>query len=143
MNEILEKKDRYGDDTVGGEQTVIIESSSPNIAKPFHIGHLCSTIIGQSLYRLYESAGYKVVRINHLGDWGTQFGKLISAYKRWGDDQAIQEEPIKELLRIYVKFHEEAEKNPELEEEARRYFKNLEDGSPEETRLWQWFRILA
>lgn len=143
LNEILEKKDRYGDDTVGGEQTVIIESSSPNIAKPFHIGHLCSTIIGQSLYRLYESAGYKVVRINHLGDWGTQFGKLISAYKRWGDDQAIQEEPIKELLRIYVKFHEEAEKNPELEEEARRYFKNLEDGSPEETRLWQWFKDLS
>lgn len=143
INEILKKGDSYGDDTLGEGKTVIIESSSPNIAKPFHIGHLCSTIIGHSLNRLYESAGYKTVKVNHLGDWGTQFGKLISAYKYWGNDEAIEKDPIKELLRIYVKFHEEAEKNPELEEKARKYFKNLEEGSEEEIKLWQWFKDLS
>lgn len=143
LDEISEKGDLFGDDSVGEGKTVIIESSSPNIAKPFHIGHLCSTVIGQSLSRLYQSVGYKTVKVNHLGDWGTQFGKLISAYKHWGDDEAIEKEPIKELLRIYVKFHEEAEKDPELDEEARRYFKNLEGGSPEETKLWQWFKDLS
>lgn len=143
LDEIFEKGDEFGNDVIGEGKTVIIESSSPNIAKPFHIGHLCSTIIGHSLNRLYESLGYKTVKVNHLGDWGTQFGKLISAYKRWGDDQAIMKDPIKELLRIYVKFHEEAEKDPEMDEEARKYFKNLEDGAPEETRLWHWFKELS
>ncbi len=124
-------------------QTIVIEYSSPNIAKPFHVGHLCSTVIGDSLSRLYEYLGWKVIRINHLGDYGTQFGKLISAYKRWGKEEALQKEPIAELFRIYVKFHEEVQLHPELEEEARRFFKNLEDGSAEETALWRRFKDMS
>ena len=128
---------------VGKGKTVCIDYSSPNIAKPFHIGHLFSTAVGNSLAKIYTYLGYKVESINHLGDWGTQFGKLISAYKRWGDDEVIEKDPIGELLKIYVKFHDEAEKTPELEDEAREYFKALETGDVEATTLWQHFRDVS
>ncbi len=127
----------------GEGKTVLVEYSSPNIAKPFHIGHLFSTAVGHSLSRIYAYLGYNVERLNHLGDWGTQFGKLISAYKRWGDKEVIEKDPINELLKIYVKFHEEAEKEPSLEDEAREYFKGLEEGEPEITALWQYFRDVS
>lgn len=122
---------------------VLVEYSSPNIAKPFHVGHLMTTLIGDALYRLYSHAGYNVVRINHLGDYGTQFGKLIYAYNQWGDDAALEQDPITELLRIYVLFHTEAKANPALEDSARQHFLALEQGAPEETALWQHFRSLS
>ena len=130
----------WGRSDMGSGKTVLVEYSSPNIAKPFHIGHLFSTAVGNSLARIYKFLGYDVQSLNHLGDWGTQFGKLISAYKRWGDPALIEKDPIKELLKIYVKFHEEAEKHPELEDEARDYFKKLESGDEETTALWKYFR---
>ena len=143
INEVTQKGEDYGKLNIGEGKTVLVEYSSPNIAKPFHIGHLFSTAIGNSLERIFARLGYKTVSINHLGDWGTQFGKLICAYKRWGEKEVIEKDPINELLKIYVKFHEEAEKNPELEEEAREYFKKLEDGEEETTALWQNFRDLS
>lgn len=130
----------WGTSDIGNGKTVLVEYSSPNIAKPFHIGHLFSTAVGNSLARIYKHLGYNVQSLNHLGDWGTQFGKLISAYKRWGDPSVIEKDPIKELLKIYVKFHDEAKEHPELEDEAREYFKKLEDGDEETTRLWSYFR---
>lgn len=133
----------WGKSEAGKGKKVIVEFSSPNIAKPFHIGHLFSTAVGNSLARIYDQLGYDVVRINHLGDWGTQFGKLISAYKRWGDRSVIEKDPINELLKIYVKFHEEAEKHPELDDEAREYFRRLEEGDKETTELWQYFRDVS
>ena len=143
VSEILEKGEAYGKSDMGDGKTVLVEYSSPNIAKPFHIGHLFSTAVGHSLQRIYNQLGYKVEKLNHLGDWGTQFGKLIVAYKLWGDDSVIEKDPINELLKIYVKFHEEAEKKPELEDEAREYFKKLEEGDDEATTLWQHFRDLS
>lgn len=133
----------WGASDIGHGKTVLVEYSSPNIAKPFHIGHLFSTAVGNSLARIYKHLGYDVQSLNHLGDWGTQFGKLISAYKRWGNKEVIDKDPINELLKIYVKFHEEAEKNPELEDEARDYFKLLEDGDEETTALWKYFREVS
>lgn len=130
----------WGKSEMGNDKTVLVEYSSPNIAKPFHIGHLFSTAVGNSLARIYKFLGYDVQSLNHLGDWGTQFGKLISAYKRWGDAKVIEKDPINELLKIYVKFHEEAEKDPSLEVEAREYFKKLEDGDAETTELWKYFK---
>ena len=132
--------DAWGRSDMGKGKTVLVEYSSPNIAKPFHIGHLFSTAVGNSLAKIYDFLGYDVQSLNHVGDWGTQFGKLISAYKRWGDPELIAKDPIKELLKIYVKFHEEAEKHPELEDEAREYFKRLEEGDGETTALWRYFR---
>ena len=143
LDAVKEKGDRYGASETGRGKRVLVEYSSPNIAKPFHIGHLFSTAVGNSLARIYEYLGYETVKLNHLGDWGTQFGKLISAYKRWGDRSVIEKDPINELLKIYVKFHEEAEKHPELEEEARDYFKKLEEGDEETTALWQYFRDVS
>lgn len=133
-------KERYGSSTVGQNRKVIVEFSSPNIAKPFHIGHIRSTVIGNSIYKIYDFLGYDTVRINHLGDYGTQFGKMIVSYRRWGNEEDVTREPIKTLLGYYVKFHEEAENDPSLEDEARDVFTKLENGEPEETRLWQWFR---
>lgn len=133
----------WGKSDMGSGKTVLVEYSSPNIAKPFHIGHLFSTAVGNSLAKIYKFLGYDVQSLNHLGDWGTQFGKLISAYKRWGDPAVIEKDPIKELLKIYVKFHEEAEKHPELEDEAREYFKKLEEGDEETTKLWKYFKDLS
>ena len=143
ITEVLEKGEDYGKSDLGKEKTVLVEYSSPNIAKPFHIGHLFSTAVGHSLERIYSQLGFDTVKLNHLGDWGTQFGKLIVAYKLWGDDSVIEKDPINELLKIYVKFHEEAEKKPELEDEAREYFKKLEEGDEEATTLWQHFRDLS
>lgn len=140
---VLARGDDYGKSDVGNGKTVVLDFSSPNIAKPFHVGHLRSTIIGHSLARIFESLGFKTVRINHLGDWGTQFGKLIVAYRRWGDRARLEAEPIRELLDLYVRFHQEAENDPSLEDEARAAFKALEDGGVEETRLWQEFRDLS
>lgn len=143
IDKILEEGDNYGASNVGEGKTVCVEHSSPNIAKPFHVGHLFSTSIGNSLYRLFKKEGYTVEGINHLGDWGTQFGKLISAYKRWGNEKALEENAIDELLRIYVKFHDEADKDPSLVDEGRAYFKALEDGDKEAEALWERFRNLS
>lgn len=143
IEKILEEKDKYGASNEGKGRKALIEYSSPNIAKPFHVGHLFSTAIGNALYKIFTFEGYDCERLNHLGDWGTQFGKLIAAYKRWVDKEALEKEPIKELLRIYVKFHDEAEKDPALEEEGRLHFKRLEDGEEEEVKLWKRFRELS
>lgn len=138
--DVLEKDSAYGKTNIGNGTPVIVEFSSPNIAKPFHIGHIRSTVIGNSIYKLYDAMGYKVTRINHLGDYGTQFGKMIVAYRRWGNEEDVKREPIKTLLHYYTKFHVEAEKDPTLEDEARATFTKLEHAEPEETKLWQWFR---
>ncbi|MDD7793243.1 arginine--tRNA ligase [Clostridium sp. 'White wine YQ'] len=143
IENIIDLGDKYGSSNIGNGETVCVEYSSPNIAKPFHVGHLFSTVIGNALYKMFNFQGYKSVGINHLGDWGTQFGKLISAYKRWVDEEALEREPINELLRIYVKFHDEAEKNPELEDEGRMWFKKLEDGDQEANELWKRFTELS
>lgn len=140
VKQILQEKNHYGSWQVGNGKTVVIDFSSPNIAKPFSMGHLRSTVIGYALSKIAEKCGYKTVKINHLGDWGTQFGKLISAYKRWGNEERIKEQPIKELLQLYVKFHEEAKNDPSLEEDGRFWFRKLEEGDEEARRLWQWFR---
>ena len=143
IEKILEEGDNYGSSNIGEGKTVCVEYSSPNIAKPFHVGHLFSTSIGNSLYKLFKKEGYNVEGINHIGDWGTQFGKLISAYKRWGNEKALEENAIDELLRIYVKFHDEAEKDPSLVDEGRAYFKALEDGDKDAESLWERFRNLS
>ena len=114
--------------------------SSPNIAKPMSMGHLRSTVIGNSLALLLEKVNYKPIKIDHLGDWGTQFGKLIVAYKLWGSEEEVKADPINNLLKYYVRFHEEDVNNPELDEEAREWFKKLEDGDEEALKLWKWFR---
>lgn len=145
--EILEAGDHYGAGeegrTDGKKKTVLIEFSSPNIAKPFHVGHAFSTVIGHALYRIHDFLGYDARRLNHLGDYGTQFGKLIVAYRRWVDQEALEADPIAELTRIYVRFHREAELEPELEEQARAAFKALEQGGEEELALWKRFRDLS
>lgn len=143
LGEILQKGERFGSSEEGDQQTILVEYSSPNIAKPFHVGHAFSTLIGASIARIYDFLGYDVERLNHLGDYGTQFGKLIVAYKNWGDEAALKEDPIPELLRVYVKFHEEAEENEALEDEARQAFVRLEQGEPEEMALWKEFRDLS
>ncbi|GMQ58594.1 arginine--tRNA ligase [Vallitalea sediminicola] len=127
----------------GKGKTIVLDYSSPNIAKPFHIGHLRTTIIGNALYNIHEHLGYKCVGINHLGDWGTQFGKLIVAYKLWGSKERIEEDGINELTNIYVKFHEEAEKNPQLDDDARAWFTKMENGDEEALELWQWFKDIS
>ena len=143
LKEIKNKKENYGSSDIGKEKTVIVEYSSPNIAKPFHIGHIRTTIIGHALYRIYSFLGYDTVAIHHLGDYGTQFGKLIVAYKKWGDRTTVEKDPINELLKLYVKFHEEAEKEVNLDDEARRWFKKLEDGDEEAFELWKWMRDIS
>lgn len=135
--ELTDRLDSY---QIGENKTVVVEYSSPNIAKDFKLYHIRSTMIGQALANTYASLGYKVERINHLGDWGTQFGKLMAAYLKWGNEEQIKQDPISELVKLYVRFHEEAEKKPELEEEGRLWFKKLEEGDPEATRLWEWFK---
>lgn len=140
INVILDNKNNYGSNNIGTGKTIVIDYSSPNIAKPFGVGHLRSTVIGNALKNICEKNGYKVIGINHLGDWGTQFGKLIYAYQKWGDEEKVKSNPIDELTRLYVKFHQEVENSPELEDEGRRNFKKLEDGDPECLRLWDWFK---
>lgn len=138
--EVIAKKEKFGSSDLGSGKKVIVEYSSPNIAKPFHIGHIRTTVIGNAIYKIYDYLGYETIRINHLGDYGTQFGKMIVAYKRWGNEEDVRREPIKTLLAYYVKFHEEAEKDPSLEDEARATFTRLENGEKEEYELWKWFR---
>ena len=142
-NTLKEIKKDYGGSNIGKNKTIVIDFSSPNIAKPFSVGHLRSTIIGNVLYNLYSKIGYKVVGVNHLGDWGTQFGKLIVAYKKWGDEEELEKDSIKYLLKLYVKFHEEAEKNESLDEEARAEFRNLEKNEKESVKLWKKFKDLS
>jgi arginyl-tRNA synthetase len=139
VNGILSEGDRYGSQDIGKGKTVVIDYSSPNIAKPFHVGHLRSTVIGNALYQIFSFLGYKCVGINHLGDWGTQFGKLIVAYRLWGKAEDLDKGGIDELLRLYVKFHDEAEGNSILEDEARAWFLKMEQGDKEALGLWNWF----
>jgi arginyl-tRNA synthetase len=143
LGAIVEQGTRYGQSAEGMGKTVVIDYSSPNIAKPFGVGHLRSTVIGNALYRIYDHLGYRVVRINHLGDWGTQFGKLIVAFQRWGNDATLTTHPIQTLYDLYVRFHSEVESHPELEDEARVWFKRLEDGDSEARAIWQRFRDLS
>lgn len=139
LTKVLLEKQSYGSSTEGENQAICIDFSAPNIAKPFHVGHLRSTVIGSSLYKIYKHMGYRCIGINHLGDWGTQFGKVIVAYKYWGNEEIIKEEPIQGLLDLYVKFHEESEKNSSLEDEARDWFVKMEKGDEEALTLWKWF----
>ncbi len=143
LQEILNKNADYGSDTLGKGKTICIDYSSINIAKPFHIGHLSTTVIGSALCKIYKFLGYSVVGINHLGDYGTQFGKLIVAYKKWSSEDKVKEGRLKELSRIYVKFHEEAKTHPELDDEARRYFKLIEDGDKEANELFEFFKKIT
>lgn len=138
IKDILKKGDEYGESKVGKKKTVIVEYSQPNIAKPLGVHHLLSTIIGQSLYEIYKNRGFTTISINHIGDWGTQFGKLIYAYKKWGDKEAVEKDPIPELLKLYVKYHDEAERDETLDQKGRDEFKKLEDGDEENRKLWKW-----
>ncbi|MGQ7380388.1 arginine--tRNA ligase [Streptococcus suis] len=140
LTDVITEKDQYGKLNIGHGRNVTIDMSSPNIAKPFSVGHLRSTVIGDALANIHEKLGYNPIRINHLGDWGKQFGMLIVAYKLWGDKAAVEADPISELLKLYVRINAEAEEKPELDDEARQWFKKLEDGDPEALELWQWFR---
>ncbi len=139
LSDIFMQKNDFGSKDYGKGKTIVIDYSSPNIAKPFHIGHLRSTVIGNSLCKIFKKIGYNVVSVNHLGDFGTQFGKLIVAYKKWGDDNLIEKDDIKELSRIYVKFHEESKINPSLDDEARAWLVKLQNNDDEAKRLWKWF----
>lgn len=140
IKEVISKEKNYGKANLGNGDVITIDFSSPNIAKPFSMGHLRSTVIGNSLALIAEKCGYQTVRINHIGDWGTQFGKLIVAYRLWGKEEKVKADPIKELLKLYVRFHEEAENNPDLDDQGRESFKKLEDGNEEALALWEWFR---
>ncbi|MBQ0040831.1 MAG: arginine--tRNA ligase [Clostridiales bacterium] len=140
VKEVNEQGSSYGKSNIGEGKKVIVEYSSPNIAKPFHIGHIRSTVIGNAIYNLYKEIGYDAIRINHLGDYGTQFGKMIVAYRKWGNEDELKQNPIKSLLAYYTKFHREVENHPELDDEARATFAKLEAGEPEEVALWEKFR---
>lgn len=143
IEDVLAKKEKYGASDIGQGKKTIVEYSSVNIAKPFHMGHIRSTMIGESLHRIYKFLGYDTVAINHLGDYGTQFGKLIVAYKLWGNKEDIEADPIPELLKIYVQFHQAAEENPALEDEARAWFTKLENGDEEAVELWTLFKDMS
>ena len=140
VEKIIELGDDYGHQAIGEDKTVIVEFSSVNIAKVMHIGHIRSAMIGNSLARIYDALDYNVVKINHLGDYGTQFGKMIEAYKLWGDKEVVEKNPVDELVKLYVKFHVEAEKDSTLDDKAREWFMKLEQGDEEATHLWQWMK---
>ncbi|GBD81215.1 Arginine--tRNA ligase [Tetragenococcus halophilus subsp. halophilus] len=140
LTTVIEQGEHYGDFNIGNDDNVPIDMSSPNIAKPISMGHLRSTVIGNSIAFILQKVGYQPIKINHLGDWGTQFGKLITAYKKWGTEEEVRNNPIGELLRLYVEFHEKAEKDPSLEEKGRAAFRQLENNEQEAVSLWQWFR---
>ena len=142
LKTVLEKQQTYGEQQLG-QGNVPIDMSSPNIAKPMSMGHLRSTVIGNSIAKIMKKVGYNPIKINYLGDYGTQFGKLIAAYKHWGSEEDVKKDPIMNLFHYYVRFHEEAEKNPALDDEGREWFKKLEDGDPEAVKLWQWFREVS
>lgn len=143
LNEILDKKEDYGKSDEGKDKNIVIDFSSVNIAKPFHIGHIRSTVQGDAIRNIHEFLGYNVIATNYLGDYGTQFGTMIAAYKLWGDENAINKDPINELLKLYVRYNAEASENQEMMDAARSEFKNLEDGDPEATKLWQWFKDIS
>ena len=143
LRAVEEQGKDFGRSVLGDGQTVVIDFSSPNIAKHLSVGHLRSTVIGNSIYKVYAFLGYSVVGVNHLGDWGTQFGQLFVAFKRWGSEERLEAEPIKELNDIYVRFHSEAERDPSLMDEARAWFKKLEDGDPEAQALWEHFKTVS
>ncbi|MBK5126505.1 arginine--tRNA ligase [Streptococcus parasanguinis] len=140
IQSVIEAGADYGQQDEGHGQNITIDLSSPNIAKPFSVGHLRSTVIGDALSNIFRKMGYNTIKINHLGDWGKQFGLLMVAYKKWGSKEAVEANPIDELLKLYVRINAEIENDPELDEEGRKWFKKLEDGDPEATELWQWFR---
>ena len=139
----LEQGERYGADDSGAGKTVVLDYSSINIAKRFHIGHLSTTMIGNSLYRLHRFFGWRAVGVNHLGDWGTQFGKMIAAYKRWGDHDTVAAGGVDEMVKLYVRFNSEAEQNPALNDEGRAWFKKIEDGDPEALEIFNWFKSVT
>lgn len=143
VDKITEEGENYGKSTLGGGKVICIDYSSINIAKPFHIGHLSTTVIGAALYRIFNFLGYKAVGINHLGDYGTQFGKLIYAYKHWGSKEAVEKGGLKELTRLYVHYHELSEQNPEMDDEARSYFKKIESGDKECVELFEYFKSIT
>lgn len=138
LDNILKEKDRFGSSNIGKGKTIVIDYSAPNVAKPMHVGHLRSTIIGQALYNIYKFLGYKAIGDSHIGDWGTQFGKLIYAYKYWGDKKKIRDNAIEEMTKLYVRFHKESESNKELEELARRETKRLQDKDDENIKIWKF-----
>lgn len=140
IKSVIEAGADYGQQDEGRGENITIDLSSPNIAKPFSVGHLRSTVIGDALSNIFRKMGYNTIKINHLGDWGKQFGLLMVAYKKWGSKEAVEANPIDELLKLYVRINAEIENDPELDEEGRLWFKKLEDGDPEATELWQWFR---
>ena len=140
IKSVIEAGADYGQQDEGHGQNITIDLSSPNIAKPFSVGHLRSTVIGDALSNIFRKMGYNTIKINHLGDWGKQFGLLMVAYKKWGSKEAVEANPIDELLKLYVRINAEIENDPKLDEEGRLWFKKLEDGDPEATELWQWFR---
>ena len=140
IKEVIKDGADYGQQNEGNNQNITIDLSSPNIAKPFSVGHLRSTVIGDALSNIFRKIGYNTIKINHLGDWGKQFGLLMVAYKKWGSQEAVEVNPIDELLKLYVRINAEIENDPSLDEEGRLWFKKLEDGDPEATELWQWFR---
>ena len=140
IKEVIKDGADYGQQNEGNNQNITIDLSSPNIAKPFSVGHLRSTVIGDSLSNIFRKIGYNTIKINHLGDWGKQFGLLMVAYKKWGSQEAVEANPIDELLKLYVRINAEIENDPSLDDEGRLWFKKLEDGDPEATELWQWFR---
>lgn len=144
VKEVLDKIDEnYGSSDIGVGKSICIDYSSPNVAKNFHVGHLRTTIIGNSLYHIFDKLGYHVERINHLGDWGTQFGKLIVAYKKWGSKEAVEKKGIPELLDLYVKFHKEAEEDDSLNDQAREWFAKMEQGDKEALSIWEWFKDIS
>ena len=140
IKSVIEAGADYGQQDEGHGGNITIDLSSPNIAKPFSVGHLRSTVIGDALSNIFRKMGYNTIKINHLGDWGKQFGLLMVAYKKWGSKEAVEANPIDELLKLYVRINAEIENDPALDEEGRLWFKKLEDGDPEATELWQWFR---
>lgn len=140
IKEVIKEGADYGQQNEGQGENITIDLSSPNIAKPFSVGHLRSTVIGDALSNIFRKMGYNTIKINHLGDWGKQFGLLMVAYKKWGNKEAVEANPIDELLQLYVRINAEIENDPALDEEGRLWFKKLEDGDPEATELWQWFR---
>ena len=143
LNEVLKEKENYGKKQIGTGKNVTIDFSAPNIAKPFHIGHIRSTVIGDSIRNIYKALGYNTIGINYIGDYGTQFGVMIAAYKLWGDKEAIDADPINELLKLYVRYNTEAEDDPKMMDAARQEFRNLEEGQEEAVELWQWFKDLS
>ena len=143
INQIDKEKENYGRSETGKGQTIVLDYSHPNIAKPIGVHHLITTLLGESIKRIHQFSGYKTISDNFLGDWGTQFGKTIYAYKKWGNRTEIEKDPINELLKLYVRFHDEAEKNPELEDKGREEFKKLEEGDKENTELWKWMREVS